>query len=153
MINLKKTSLLIPLAVVAAALPAAAASAKTTTVRFYDKPFSITLIHADGTTVAHPTSAPVAGDKLDIYSEEYRGTRAHHDAKPVGSSHTVCTFTTADAEPTCTSDVELGNGMLSFTADKVVGGTRHYRGAKGNVTMTSTDDNDNSANLTLRLTL
>lgn len=148
----KKTPLLIPLAVLAAALPAAAASAKTTTMGFYDKPFSLTLIHADGTTVSNPTGPPVAGDKLDIYSVDYRGTRARHDAKPTGSSHTVCTFTAAAAEPVCASDVELGDGMLAFTDQKVVGGTRHYRGAKGTVTMTSTNDTDNSANITLRLT-
>jgi hypothetical protein len=140
---------ILPLAICLAAVPAAGAQAKT--LHVFETTTSLTLVHLDGTREANPTGVPAsAGDMLDIYTLAYRGTRKHHTAQPVGSSHTVCTFAKA-GPPACTDNVELGDGLLSLVGNKIIGGTRAYAGARGRVKTRNVNDKDHSANVTVRL--
>ena len=63
------------------------AASFTQTLRFFDKPVSITLTHADGTVVAHapyPQARP--GDTMDVDSLDYAGTHSHHAKRWVGTT-------------------------------------------------------------------
>ena len=109
------------------------APGRTTTLRFYDKPVSITLTRADGTVVRHaPYPRPKDGDTLDVVSLDYQGNHARHAKDWSGSSHLRCVFLAA---PTCTSHVAFGDSMLIFTGSpgKLVLGTGIYAGATGRV--------------------
>ena len=76
--------------------PAASASAKTETLRFYSKVDKATLIKADGTEVPPgPGVEPAPGDRLEIFASDFAGTFKKHAKKATASEHVVCTFTTA----------------------------------------------------------
>ena len=69
------------------------AASRTQTLRFFDKPVSITLTHPGGTVVAHaPYPEPRPGDTMDVDSLAYAGTHHHHDKRWIGSSHLRCTI-------------------------------------------------------------
>ncbi len=128
----------------AVSLPAAGQSAgHTQTLRFFDKPVSIKLTHADGTPVAGaPFPEPKPGDRLDINSLIYVGNHLHHAAKSTGSTHVRCVFHAArpresgeSRAPTCESHVAIAGSLLVFTGDPgtVSNGTGVYEGATGRV--------------------
>jgi hypothetical protein len=110
------------------------AASRTETLRFFDKPVSIKLTHADGTVVANPQSAePRPGDTLDVDSLDYRGNHAHHSKRWTASGHLRCTFRAGP--PTCESHVAFGGSILVFTGNpgKLTNGTGIYQGASGRV--------------------
>jgi hypothetical protein len=136
MINHRTRLAALAIAVTAAvALPVSAQAAqKTHTLRFFDRTDKLTLRHADGSVVTHPTAEPVAGDTLDVYSTEFAGNHSHHAKQASGSSHLVCTFTDAP-EPDCVSHVAFGGSILIFRGNPgtVVGGTGRFLHASGRV--------------------
>jgi hypothetical protein len=110
------------------------AASRTQTLRFFDKPVSIKVTHADGSVVTHPPfSEPQPGDVLDVDSLDYRGNHAHHAKRFTGSTHLRCVFGTG--EPACESHVAIGGSMLVFTGNPgtVTNGTGIYQGATGRV--------------------
>ena len=106
------------------------AASRTQTLRFFDKPVSIKLTHADGTVVDHaPYPEAQPGDTLDVNSLDYRGDHAHHAKQFAGSGHLRCVFTTG--APTCESHVAVGGSLLVFTGNPgtLTNGTGIYEGA------------------------
>ena len=129
------------------------APGRTVTLRFFDKPISITLTHADGTAVTHaPYPEPKSGDTLDISSLDYVGTHVKHAGKWTGSTHLRCVF--AAGPPQCTSHVALGNSMLVFTGNPgtVMLGTGIYAGATGRV-VSSKEVSDNASDVVAKIQL
>jgi hypothetical protein len=151
--------IVLPSAVLAAACaltlwpgPGQAAS-RTQTLRFFDKPVSIKLTHADGIVVARPESAqPQPGDVLDVNSLLYRGNHAHHAKRWTASSHLRCVFGTG--EPTCESHVAIGGSMLIFTGNPgtLTNGTGIYQGATGRV-ISAKQVNDNATDIVAKIHL
>lgn len=110
------------------------AASRTQTLRFYDVPVSIKLIHADGTVVARaPYPEPKPGDTLDVISLEYVGNHARHAKQWTASAHLRCRF--RSGPPTCESHVAIGGSLLVFTGNPgtVTNGTGIYLGATGRV--------------------
>jgi hypothetical protein len=143
------------MALIAAAvtlIPAASASAKTETIRVFSKVDKLVLTHADGTVVGTPTGPPVAGDRLDIYGTDYAGHRSRHSKQPVGSEHTVCTFTDAP-EPDCLSHVAMGGSLLVVTGNPgtIVGGAGRYFGATGRVISNETAGDSNDSDIVAKV--
>jgi hypothetical protein len=115
--------------------PAASASAKTETLRFYSKMDKLTLIKADGTQVQPgPDTQPAPGDRLEIFASDFAGTHRKHAKQATGSEHVVCTFSQAP-DPDCISHVALGGSLLIFRGapGTVIGGAGKYLGASGRV--------------------
>ena len=116
-------------ALVAAVLilvPAASASAKTETLRFFSKTEKVTLIKADGTEVQPgPGVEPAAGDRLEIFASDFVGNHRKHAKKAAGSEHVVCTFSTSP-EPDCRPHVAIGGSLLIFRGSPgtLIGGGR-----------------------------
>jgi hypothetical protein len=135
----RRSIIVLPLAALSASavmlLPGAGqAASRTQTLRFFDKPVSMKLTHADGTVVANPQSVqPQPGDTLDVDSLDYRGNHSHHTKRFTASTHLRCTF--GAGAPTCESHVAIGNSMLIFTGDPgtLSNGTGIYQGATGRV--------------------
>lgn len=127
-------------------LPASGlASTQTQTLRFFDKPVSITLTHPNGTVVTrapYPDAKP--GDTLDVNSLDYVGNHTKHAARPMGSSHLRCVFRAGP--PTCESHVAIGGSMLVFSGNpgKLTNGTGIYQGATGRVISAKEVGNDAS---------
>ena len=128
----------------AVALPAAGGSAvRTQTLRFFDKPVSMKLTHADGTVVTRaPFPQAKPGDTLDVDSLDYVGTHLKHAAKWMGSSHLQCVFRAGP--PTCVSHIAIGGSMLVFIGSpgKVANGTGIYQGSTGRVISAKQVGND-----------
>jgi hypothetical protein len=128
----------------AVTLPAAGqTSSRTQTLRFFDKPVSITLTRADGTVVKrapYPQAKP--GDTLDVNSLDYVGTHSKHETRWFASSHLRCLFRAGP--PACESHVAIGGSLLVFTGNpgKVTNGTGIYQGATGRVTSFKEVGND-----------
>jgi hypothetical protein len=150
--------LLVPLGVlvVAGALVvwpiAGQAASQTQTLRFFDKPVSLKLTHADGTVVTkEPFPEPKAGDILDVNSLDYRGDHRHHSKRFVASTHLRCVFATG--APTCESHVALGNSLLIFTGNPgtLTNATGVYQGATGRV-ISSKELADNASDIVVRIT-
>jgi hypothetical protein len=134
-------------------VPAASASAKTETLRFFSKVDKVTVTHADGTVDPNPTSEPVAGDRLDIYSSDFAGNHKKHAKKPTASEHVVCTFATTP-EPDCIAHVAIGGSLLIFDGNTLIGGAGKYLNATGKVisneTVPGSNDSDVVAKITVR---
>ena len=144
---------LISLAACAALVLPATASAKSQTLRFFDKPTDIVLTQADGTVIDHPPYPDVApGDTLDIYSLDYAGNHKKHAKKPSASSHTRCVFS-GPGEPTCEANVAIGSALLFFKGDSLSVGTGIFRGATGTATNKNVSDEDNSSDIVVKLHL
>jgi hypothetical protein len=142
-------------ALIAAALtivPAASASAKTETMRFFSKVDKLQLTHADGTVVDNPTAPPVAGDRLDIYSSDFAGNHKRHEKKPSASEHAVCIFGTGP-EPDCTSHVAIGGSLLIFDDDTLIGGSGKYLNATGKVLSNKTVGDSNDSDVVAKVTV
>ena len=117
-----------------ALLPSAGqAAGRTQTLRFFDKPVSITLTRPSGTVIDHaPYPQAKPGDVLDVNSVAYAGTHLRHAKKWTASSHLQCTFGAA-GPPSCVSHVAIGGSQLVFSGNpgKLVNGTGIYQGATG----------------------
>ncbi len=79
-------SIALPLVLSAGALAlvpsAGQAEVRTQTLRFFDKPVSMKLTHADGTVVARPPFPEARpGDTLDVNSLDFRGTHLRHSKR------------------------------------------------------------------------
>jgi hypothetical protein len=159
---MSRRSLVLPVAGTVAALALALspgsgeASGRTQTLRFFDKPVSMKLTHADGTVVTDaPFPEPKAGDTLDVNSLDYRGTHVHHDRRFTGSAHLRCVFA-ADGPPSCESHVAIGGSLLVFTGNPgtVTNGTGIYQGATGRVVSSKEVAGQNDASdVVARITL
>jgi hypothetical protein len=111
------------------------AAGRTQTLRFFDKPVSITLTRADGTVVAHPPYPEARpGDTLDVLSLDYAGNHARHARQWTASGHLRCVF--RSGPPTCESHVAIGNSLLVFKGNPatLTHGTGIYLGATGRAT-------------------
>jgi cytolysin (calcineurin-like family phosphatase) len=130
---------LLALAVVVAALAATSAVAvgaghKTQTLRFFDKPTSMTLTKADGKVIdkpPYPEAKP--GDVLDIYSLDFAGNHKRHSKRFIGSAHLRCEF--GAGAPDCVSHTAIGGSLLIFSGNPgtLTAGTGRYAGATGRV--------------------
>lgn len=128
-------------------------SARIQTLRFFDKPVSMRLTHADGTVVAHaPFPVVKPGDTLDIDSLEYVGTHVRHAAKWTASAHTRCVFRTG--APACESHVAIGSSLLVFSGEPsiVSDGTGAYQGASGRV-LSNKEVGNNASDIVARIRL
>jgi hypothetical protein len=138
----------------ALALPAAGhMSGSTQTLRFFDRPVSMTLRHADGTIVRHgPYPKPKPGDTLDIDSRDYAGTHVHHAHRFTASTHLRCVFRAGP--PTCESHVAIGGSLLVFTGNPgtLTRGTGIYKRATGRV-ISNKDVGEDASDLVVRIQL
>ena len=133
-------------------VPAASASAKTETLRFFSKVDKLTLTHADGTVVDTPTGPPVAGDRLDIYASDFAGNHKRHAKKATASEHVVCMFSSAP-EPDCVAHVAIGGSMLIFKGDTLIGGAGKYLNATGKVISNETVGDSNDSDVVAKITV
>src|SRR4051812_20418764 len=133
-------------------VPAASASAKTETLRFFSKVDKLQLTHADGTVVDDPTGPPAAGDRLDVYASDYAGNHTKHAKKSTASEHTVCVFGSAP-EPDCTTHVALGSSLLIFDGDSLIGGSGKYLNATGKVISNKTIGDSNDSDVVARISV
>ena len=152
-------SIVLPLvaACALALLPSAGqAASRTQTLRFFDKPVSITLTRPGGTVIDHaPYPQAKPGDVLDVNSVAFAGTHLRHAKKWTASSHLQCTFRAA-GPPSCVSHVAIGGSQLVFSGNpgKLVNGTGIYQGATGR-TISSKDvpGVDDASDVVLRIQL
>jgi hypothetical protein len=130
-------------------VPAASASAKTETLRFFSKVDKVTLTHADGTVSQGP---PVAGDRLDVFASDFAGNHKRHAKKATGSEHVVCMFSSAP-EPDCISHVAIGGSMLIFQGNPgtVIGGAGEYLNATGKVISNKTVGDSNDSDIVAKI--
>jgi hypothetical protein len=145
----------------ALAIGAPAASAKTVTLHLFSRATSSTFVDAQG----HPRPAgtpPVVGDTFDNTGVDYVGNHKHHAARPDGSDHLRCTITgISSTGPTvlCSGQIAIGGSMLlandeTFTLSDTApptpinGGTGIYRRARGLITPTNIGNN---TDFTIRL--
>jgi hypothetical protein len=130
------------------------AAGKTETLRFFDKPVSMTLTRADGTVVRHaPFPEVKPGDVLDVYALNYVGNHRRHAAHAAASEHLRCTFGDA-GPPDCETHVAIGGSLLIFRGDKLVAGTGRYQGATGRVLSNKTvDEKANTSDVVAKIRL
>jgi hypothetical protein len=109
-----------------------ASTARTQTLRVFDKPVRTTLTTSDGKVTSHPPyPQPQPGDTLDVYSLDYVGNHVHHAKQWTLSNHLRCTF--AQGPPDCVSNLAIGGSLLVFDGNKLIGATGRYQGATGRV--------------------
>jgi hypothetical protein len=128
------------------------AAGHTQTLRFFDKPVSMKVIHADGTVVTRaPFPEPQPGDVLEVDSLDYRGNHTRHASRFTASTHLRCVF--GAAEPSCESHVALGGSMLIFTGNPgtVTNGTGIYQGATGRVVSAKEIRNTNNTDVVAKI--
>jgi hypothetical protein len=154
-----RTRAALPLALLAGALlalaiGAPAASAKTVTLHLFSRETSSTFVDAQGHPVP-PNTPPAVGDRFDNTGIDYVGNHEQHAAKPNGSDHLRCTITSITSTgPTalCSGQIAIGGSMLlandeTFTLSasppptRINGGTGIYRHARGLLTPTSIGHN------------
>jgi hypothetical protein len=129
------------------------AAGRTQTLRFFDKPVSMKLTHADGTVDKDaPFPQPRPGDTLDVNSVDYVGTHIRHAARWTASTHLRCVFRAGP--PSCESHAALGGSLLVFTGDPgtLTNGTGIYQGATGRVISNKEVGND-ASDLVVRIQL
>ncbi len=138
----------------ALAIGAPAASAKTVTLHLFSRATSSTFVDAQGHPV--PANAPPAvGDTFDNTGVDYVGNHKHHAAKPNGTDHLRCTITSISSMGPvvlCSGQIAIGGSMLlandeTFTLSAgppptpINGGTGIYRHAHGLITPTNIGNN------------
>jgi len=131
-------------------IPAASASAKTETLRFFSKVDKLQLTHADGTVVDNPTGGPVAGDRLEVFASDFAGDHKKHAKTSTASEHTVCIFGSSP-EPDCTTHVALGGSLLIFDGDSLIGGSGKYLKATGKVISNETVGDSNDSDIVAKI--
>jgi hypothetical protein len=134
MSKLKLAVLAVAIAAVAVSSAAATGGHKTQTLRFFDKPTSLTLTTSDGKVIdkpPYPEAKP--GDTLDVYSLDFAGNHRHHAKRWTASGHVHCVFGTG--EPDCVGHTAIGGSLLVFEGSPgtLVAGTGRYAGATGRV--------------------
>ena len=148
-------------ALLAFAIGAPVASAKTVTIHLFSRETSSTFVDARGHPVA-PNIPPAVGDTFDNTGIDYVGNHKHHAAKPNGTDHLRCTITSISSTgPTmlCSGQIAIGGSMLlandetfplsaSPPLTPINGGTGIYRHAHGLLTPT---DIGNNADFTIRV--
>lgn len=141
--------------IAAAAIPvglagAHASTGKTQTLRFFDKPVTITLTEPTGKVTSRPPwPQPKPGDILDVYSLDYAGNHIHHAKRWSMSAHLRCTFGTG--QPDCESHVATRSSLLIFHGNKLVGGTGDYEGATGRVLSNTQVGNADASDVVARI--
>jgi hypothetical protein len=124
-----------------AAVPAASAAPSSQTLHFLEKGTSATLETAAGKPITgNPSGPPMPGQKLELTGNLYKGSHAKHSKNPVGTDHTLCTFTKT-LDTVCDAEAALGGSMIVITSkggdgdfdSPVTGGTGRYLGVVGNV--------------------
>ena len=119
------------------------ATGKTQTLRFLDKPVTISLTTSSGKVINHPPyPQPQAGDVLNVYSLDYPGNHSHHAIHWTMSTHLSCMF--AQGPPACISNVAVASSLLVFDGNTLVGATGAYQGATGQVLSNKTIPNTNN---------
>jgi hypothetical protein len=138
-------------ACVVALLPGSgqAAASKTETLRFFDKPISMTVTKPDGTVLRPPLPEAQPGDVLDVYSLDYKGNHRKHARRWSMSGHLRCVF--AMGPPDCVSHVARRSSLLIFHGDKLVAGTGRYQGATGRVLSNKEIGNSNASDVVARV--
>lgn len=145
-------------------LSAASASAKTTTLHFFQKSTSSTFLAADGTPTQPPsaTSPPAIGERFLVTDELYVGTHTRHAKAFTATDHLACTITTDTGAATCDGQIAIGGSMLlaqnvtvnlagASTVVTINGGTGRYLHARGTATSVSVGTTPNS-DFTVRFT-
>jgi hypothetical protein len=141
-------------ALLALALGATAASAKTVTLHYFSKQTSSTFVTPQGKSISGP---PAAGDINDITGIDYVGDHQHHAKASTASEHLRCTitgFTGAGGTATCDGQIAIGGSMLLANGAHVTlsdssapfvvpinGGTGIYRRAHGTITARNVGNN------------
>jgi hypothetical protein len=145
------------------ALGATPASARTTTLHFFQKETTDTFSGPDGKPIPPPTSTtpPAAGDRFVTTDDDYAGNHKHHAAKATATDHLVCTFTNDLGQATCDGQIAIGGSMLlaenvsvDFAKTSGVplnGGTGVYKHAHGATTSVGIANTSNS-DFTIRFT-
>jgi hypothetical protein len=133
---IRTAALAVTLTAAAVAIPALSGAhptrATTQVMKFYDKSAAITLTDPNGHVTSRPPYPQAkAGDVLDVYSLDYAGNHLHHAATWSMSDHLRCTF--GHGAPVCESNLAIGDSLLVFNGNKLVGATGHYQGATGRV--------------------
>jgi hypothetical protein len=147
----------------AVATTATAASAATAaavkTIHYLEVPTSVTYIPLGGKPVRNPANVqPRSGDKIELTGNLFSGSHVSHSKNPVGTDHTLCTFT-KKLTTVCEAQAALGGSMVIVTSnggdgdgdfDSVVtNGTGRFLGVTGKVHTHPLANGD--ADLTLRL--
>jgi hypothetical protein len=130
----KLAVLAVAIAALAVSSAGAAAGGKTQTLRFFDKPTSMTLTTSDGKVIDKPPFPEAKpGDVLDVYSLDYVGNHRHHAKRFTGSAHLRCEF--GAGPPDCVSHTAIGGSLLIFGGNPgtLIAGTGRYAGATGRV--------------------
>ena len=125
------------------AVAAAPASAKTTTLHFFEKTVSFTITDANGNPVSQ-NQQPAAGDRFVIINNEYAGNHKKHSKKPTATVHISCVVG-SNGTGLCNAEFAQGSSMLladfwtinlsSNGANNVTinGGTGKFAHARGKV--------------------
>ena len=136
------------------AVVAAPASAKTTTLHFFEKTVSFSITDANGTPVSM-NAPPAAGDRLVIVNNEFTGNHKHHSKKPTATVHISCVVGSG-ATALCNAELAMGSSMLladfwslnlsSNGANNVpiTGGTGKFLHAHGRVVTTPVGNPNNN---------
>jgi hypothetical protein len=131
-------------ALLAVAIAAPAASAKTVTLHLFSRETTSTFVDPQGHP-APPSTPPAVGDTFDNTGVDYVGNHKHHAARSDGSDHLRCTITSISGTgPTvlCSAQIAIGGSMLlandetfklsaSPPPTPINGGTGIYRHARG----------------------
>ena len=94
----------------AMALATGTASAKTTTLHFFEKSVSFSITDANGNPVAQ-NQQPAAGDRFVIINNEFTGNHKHHSKKPTATVHISCVVGSG-ATALCNAELAMGGAML-----------------------------------------
>lgn len=153
-------------ALLALAVVAPAATARTVTLHYFSRQTSSVLVNAQGQPVTPaPNSPPAVGDIFDNTGVDYVGSHKHHAKQATASDHLRCTITSVTAtggEATCDGQIAIGGSMLlangapltlsEGSAPAVLSinaGTGIYRHAHGKIVATQ---RGNNSDLTVKVT-
>ncbi|HTX09543.1 MAG TPA: hypothetical protein VME22_13075 [Solirubrobacteraceae bacterium] len=147
------------LCAVALSLLAPSIALAKTTLHFFQKQVSMTLVGPTGQPLS-PTATPAVGDGFVVIDLDYVGTANHHAKAWSASDHLACTFTSItgpmSGTATCNGQIAIGGSMLlaqneniSFSTSPTLvvpinGGTGKFRGARGQTKSTSISHSNNS---------
>ncbi len=138
-------------------LPVASASARTTTLHFFQRSTSSSFLAPDGTPTQSPsaTSPPAIGERFLVSDELYVGTHKRHAKTFTATDHLACTITSVTGAATCDGQIAIGGSMLlaqnvvvnlagASTVVTINGGTGRYLHARGTATSVSVGNTPNS---------
>jgi hypothetical protein len=138
---------LVTLLAIAVLASTAGAAGKTETLKVFSKVQKFTYTKADGTvSQGPPHGQPAPGDSFEIDSLDYRGTHKKHSKKPIGADYLHCTFSDS-LEPDCFGYVALGNSLLRFHGNDLIGAIGRWKGGK----VLSNDDVHGDSDIVVKL--